>query len=71
MGERLFFDNSGGSLRLKEALDVRHDIDMLSDCTVAAFGLFGVVRVSPMHAYNENDMDTFLKATQEIVNELK
>lgn len=56
---------------MKEALDVRHDIDMLSDCTVEAFGLFGVVRVSPMHAYNENDMDTFLKATQEIVNELK
>lgn len=71
MGERLFFDNSGGSLRLKEAIDVRHDIEMLSDCTVEAFGLSGVVRVSPMHAYNENDMDTFLKATQKIVNELK
>lgn len=49
----------------------RVNASLYSKRIVEAFGLSGVVRVSPMHAYNENDMDTFLKATQEIVNELK
>ncbi|MFK9095238.1 aminotransferase class V-fold PLP-dependent enzyme [Bacillus salipaludis] len=31
-GERLFFDNSGGSIRLKEAIHVREKIDLLPDC---------------------------------------
>ncbi|QED50028.1 aminotransferase class V-fold PLP-dependent enzyme [Cytobacillus dafuensis] len=31
-GERLFFDNSGGSIRLKEAIQVREKIDLLPDC---------------------------------------
>ncbi len=31
-GERLFFDNSGGSLRLKEAIKVKERIDLLPDC---------------------------------------
>lgn len=31
-GERLFFDNSGGSIRLKEAIQVRKEIDLLPDC---------------------------------------
>jgi cysteine desulfurase / selenocysteine lyase len=31
-GERLFFDNSGGSLRLKEAIKVKETIDLLPDC---------------------------------------
>ncbi|MEK4320316.1 aminotransferase class V-fold PLP-dependent enzyme [Bacillus sp. FSL R7-0229] len=31
-GERLFFDNSGGSLRLKEAIKVKEKIDLLPDC---------------------------------------
>ncbi|WP_231505618.1 aminotransferase class V-fold PLP-dependent enzyme [Bacillus sp. EB01] len=31
-GERLFFDNSGGSLRLKEAIKVKEKNDLLPDC---------------------------------------
>ncbi len=31
-GERLFFDNSGGSIRLKESIKVREKIDLLPDC---------------------------------------
>lgn len=33
LGKRLFFDNSGGSLRLKQSIDIRRDIDLLPDCT--------------------------------------
>lgn len=32
LGERLFFDNAGGSFRLKTALDVFQEIDALPDC---------------------------------------
>ncbi|VEE07861.1 cysteine desulfurase [Neisseria animalis] len=32
-GSRLFFDNSGGSLRLKEAVRVKETIDLLPDCS--------------------------------------
>ncbi|MFM1654722.1 aminotransferase class V-fold PLP-dependent enzyme [Brevibacillus sp. B_LB10_24] len=31
-GERLFFDNSGGSLRLTDAVTVKEKIDLLPDC---------------------------------------
>jgi cysteine desulfurase / selenocysteine lyase len=31
-GKRLFFDNSGGSLRLKEAIKIKEKIDSLPDC---------------------------------------
>ncbi|STZ76360.1 aminotransferase class V-fold PLP-dependent enzyme [Bergeriella denitrificans] len=31
-GTRLFFDNSGGSLRLKEAIRIKEAIDLLPDC---------------------------------------
>ncbi|MBT2667249.1 aminotransferase class V-fold PLP-dependent enzyme [Bacillus sp. ISL-4] len=31
-GERLFFDNSGGSLKLKEAIKMKESIDLLPDC---------------------------------------
>jgi len=31
-GKRLFFDNSGGSFRLKEAIQVREKVDLLPDC---------------------------------------
>lgn len=33
LGKRLFFDNSGGSLRLIKGIEVKHDIDLLPDCT--------------------------------------
>ncbi len=32
VGERLFFDNAGGSFRLKKALEVFSDMDALPDC---------------------------------------
>ena len=32
LGTRLFFDNSGGSLRLKAAIDAKTELDLIPDC---------------------------------------
>ncbi len=33
LGKRLFFENSGGSLRLKDSIEIKHAIDLIPDCT--------------------------------------
>ena len=32
LGRRLFFDNSGGSLRLQAAIDAKMELDLIPDC---------------------------------------
>lgn len=44
----------------------RINTSLYSKRIVEAIGLSGVIRVSPMHAYGEDDMDTFLKITKDI-----
>lgn len=55
-GKRLYFDNSGGSIRLKEAVQVKEKYDLLPDC-------------SERYHQRAFDFNTIMdKATKDIVN---
>lgn len=47
-----FFYNSGGSLRLKAAVE--------------AIGITGAIRVSPLHCHGAEDIDRFLEITSHL-----
>lgn len=46
----------------------RIDTSLYSERMLHSFGLHGVVRVSPLHCHNKEDVNLFLKVTQEIAN---
>ncbi len=44
----------------------RVDTSLYSERMLHSFGLKGVVRISPLHCHNLDDVNTFLKVTQEV-----
>ncbi len=44
----------------------RNDANYYSVRCLHPFGLDGVIRVSPLHCHNTNDVQTFLRASEEI-----